>query len=170
MKFPFDELNMRDGEHVEWVKSQRDPELWHAATIAIVNHVGDPRGFLVWLADQPETDRATAGYVFFGVYGADYLRGKNEFHGEGLSEEERLRAMEAICRRATTVGFSNDSLGLHPGCEAERQKCLDLIERGEVADGIAIPRALLDTPFPPEQKPQYFVEDGALLDYNPGAF
>ena len=26
MKFPFDELNMCDAEHVGWVKSQRDPE------------------------------------------------------------------------------------------------------------------------------------------------
>jgi hypothetical protein len=66
MKFPFEELNMRDQEHVDWVKSQRDPELWHAAAIAIVNTVGDPHGFLVWLADQPETDRATAGYFFLG--------------------------------------------------------------------------------------------------------
>jgi len=28
MKFPFDDLNMCDAEYVEWVKSQRDPELW----------------------------------------------------------------------------------------------------------------------------------------------
>src|SRR4030095_6208397 len=76
MKFPFDELNMCDAEHVGWVKSQRDPELWHAAAIAIVNTVGDPNGFLVWLADQPETDRATAGYFFLGVFGVDYLRGQ----------------------------------------------------------------------------------------------
>ena len=30
MKFPFDELNMCDAEHVGWVKSQRDPELWQS--------------------------------------------------------------------------------------------------------------------------------------------
>lgn len=58
---------MCDAEHVDWVKSQRDPELWHAAAIAIVNTVGDPHGFLVWLADQPETDRAPAGYFFLSV-------------------------------------------------------------------------------------------------------
>src|SRR3712207_4588753 len=49
MKFPFDELNMRDQEHVDWVKSRRDPELWHAAAIAVLNYLGEPRGFLVWL-------------------------------------------------------------------------------------------------------------------------
>ncbi len=79
MKVPFDELNMCDAEHVGWVKSQRDPELWHVAAMAIVNTVGDPHGFLVWLADQPETDRATAGYFFLGVFGADYLRDRAIF-------------------------------------------------------------------------------------------
>ena len=170
MKFPFDELNMRDPEHVDWVKSQRDPELWHAAAIAVLVYLGDPRGFLVWLADQPEMDRATAGYVFLGALGSDYLRGQTDFLGEGLSGQEWLHAMEAICRRAATAGFTNDSLGLHPGFEAERQACLDLINRGQVADGIAIPHAILDAPFPPEQKLRYFIEDGAVLDYDPGPF
>ncbi len=168
MTFPFDELNMCDAEHVEWVKSQRDPELWHAAAMAIVNTIGDPQGFLVWLADQPETDRATAGYFFLGVFGADYLRGRTDFRGEGLSGPEWLRAMEATCRRAATGGFTNDVLGLDPGFEAQRQVCVDLIKRGEAVDGIAIPHAIIDTPFPPEQKLRYFIEDGAVLDYNPG--
>ena len=85
MKFPFDELNMCDADHDGWVKSQRDPELWHAAAMAIVNTVGDPHGFLVWLADQPEMDRATAGYVFL-AYGSSYLRGQTDFDGgEGMS-------------------------------------------------------------------------------------
>jgi hypothetical protein len=38
-----------DPQHVEWVKSQRDPELWHTAAIALVDYRGDPRGFLVCL-------------------------------------------------------------------------------------------------------------------------
>ena len=167
MRFPFDSLNMCDAEQVEWVKSQRDPELWHAGAMAIINTVGDPQGFLVWLADQPETDRATAGYFFLGVFGADYLRGETDFRGEGLSGPQWLRAMEAFCRRAATVGFTNDSLGLHPGFEAERQKCLDLISRGEVVDAIAVPHAILDASFPPERQLRYFVEDGDVLDYDP---
>jgi hypothetical protein len=170
MKFPYDDLNMRDPEHVEWVKSQRDPELWHAATMAVVIHLGDPRGFLVWLADQPELDRATAGYVFLGVGGAEYLRGRRERSGEGLSGQEWLNAMDAICRRGAAIGFSNDSLGLDPGFETARRACLELVKRGEVADGIAVPHAILDAPFPPERKLRYFIEDGAVLDFNPGPF
>lgn len=170
MKFPFDELNMRAPEHVDWVKSRRDPELWHAAAMAILVYLGDPRGFLVWLMDQPETDRATAGYIFFGAQGSDYLRGQTDFFGEGLSGQEWLHVMEAICRRAASIGFTNDSLGLPPGFEAERQACLDLIKRGEITAGIAVPHALLATPFPPEQKRRYFIEDGAVLNNDPGPF
>jgi hypothetical protein len=138
MTFPFHELNMRDPEHVDWVKSRRDPELWHVAAIAVLIYLGDPRGFLVWLMDQPGTDRATAGYLFFGAQGSGYLRGQTDWLGEGLSDQEWLHALHAICRRAAGVGFTNDALGLHPGFEAERQVCL------------------------------YFIEDGAVLDYDPG--
>lgn len=170
MKFPFDELNMRDQEHVAWVKSQRDPELWHAAAMVVLNYLGDPHGFLVWLMKQPETDRATAGYIFLGAYGSAYLRGETDFSGEGLSGSEWLGAMQAICQRGATIGFTSDSLGLNPGFEPERQACLDLINRGAVAEGVVVPHALLNVPFPPEQKLRYFIEDGALLDYNPGPF
>jgi len=170
MTFPFHELNMCDPEHVDWVKSRRDPELWHVAAIAVLVYLGDPRGFLVWLMDQPETDRATAGYIFFGAQGSSYLRGQTDWLGEGLSDQEWLHAMHAICRRAADVGFTNDSLGLHPGFEVERQACLDLINCGEIAVGIAIPHALLDAPFPPEQQRRYFIEDGTMLEYDPGPF
>jgi hypothetical protein len=171
MKFPFDELNMCDAEHVAWVKSQRDPELWHAAAICVVNYLRDRHGFLVWLADQPEMDRATAGYIFLHDYGSRYLRGQTDFGGgEGMSGQEWLNALEAVCRRAATIGFTNDSLGLHAGIEARRQAFLDLIDRGRVAAGIPVPRALVAAPFPAERKLQYFVEDGAVLDYDPGPF
>ena len=165
MKIPFDDLNMRDQQHVDWVKSQRDPELWHAAAIAVVNSLGDPRRFLVWLAEQPETDRATAGYVFLGGYGSRYLQGETDFDGgEGMSGEEWLAALEAVCRRAATTGFTNDSLGLPSGAEAEREACLDLIDRGQVADGIPVPRTLVAAPFPPERTLRYSVEDGTVFE------
>ena len=115
MKFPFGELHMGDSEHIEWVKSQCDPELWHVAAIAVLVYLDDARGFLVWLFDQPEVDRATAGYVFLGAHGHEYLRGQTEFHGEGLSGKRWLSAMGAICRRAATAGFANDALGLDAG-------------------------------------------------------
>lgn len=166
MTIPHDDLNMREPEHVAWVKAQRDPELWHAAAMAILNFVGDPQGFLVWLADQPETDRATAGYVFFGGDGWAYLRGQTDHwrNHNGLSEAEWLNAMEAFCRRAATTGFSSDSLGLHPGFATARKTCLELIARGEMAEGVSIPRALLDAPFPPERPLRYMVEDGSVVD------
>ena len=164
MTIPFADLNLRDDEHVTWVKSQRDPELWHAAAMAIVNTLGDPRRLLVWLAEQPELDRATAGYMFL-PYGARYLRGDRDFSGgEGMSGEEWLDALEAICRRAATSGFTNDSLGLPSIVERTRRECLDAIDRGEVAPGIPVPRAIVATPFPPERPLRYVVEDGTVLN------
>ena len=74
---------------------------------------------------------------------------EDRFGGEGLSDQEWLHTMQAICHRAASTGFTNDSLGLHPGFEAERQACLDVVKRGQIADGIAVPHALLDSPFPP---------------------
>ncbi len=74
----FDALDMCDAAHVEWVKSQNDPELWHAAAVAVLVYLGDPQQFLLWLVEQPEMDRATAGYVFLGRGGARYLEGRPE--------------------------------------------------------------------------------------------
>jgi hypothetical protein len=47
----FRRTELADPEHVAWVKSQRDPGLWHVAAIAVLVHLGDPRGFLVWSPD-----------------------------------------------------------------------------------------------------------------------
>src|SRR5262245_25270984 len=112
MTIPFEDLNMCDVAHVAWVKSVRDPELCHAAAIAVSVYLGEPQGFLPWLFDQPEVDRATAGYIFLGIYGRDYLCGKTEWIGEGLSQHQWVKTMEAICRRAATTGFTSNSLGL----------------------------------------------------------
>jgi hypothetical protein len=87
-----------------------------------------------------------------------------------MDGQQWLNALAAVCRRAATVGFTNDSIGLHPGIEARRQAFLDLINRGQVADGIPVPHAVVAAPFPPEQKLRYFVDDGAVLDYDPFAF
>jgi hypothetical protein len=166
MSIPFGELNMRDPGHVAWAQSQRDPELWHACSIAILNYLGDPHGFLVWMTLQPETDRATAGYVFFGGDGWEYLRGRNDHwrHHNGLSEQQWLNAMRAICRRAAARRFASDVLGLPPGVEASRQTCLEVVRRGEVVPGAYVPRALLERPFPQERPLRYFVEDGAVVE------
>jgi hypothetical protein len=165
MTLPFGDLNMCDAEHVAWVKSQRDPELWHAAAICVLVYLGDPQRFLLWLIDQPEMDRATAGYVFLGREGQRYLQGQKEFYGEGLSGDDLRDVHEALCRRGATTGFTNDTIGLHPGFESDRRACLDLVARGAVAEGIPVPHAIIDTPFPAERKTAYVVEDGTILQH-----
>lgn len=170
MRFPFDEINMCDPEHVEWVKATRDPELWHVAAGALLTYLGDPHLFLLWLFDQDEVDRATAGYIFLGRYGERYLAGDPILGGEGVSGSALLDVFNAICRRSEDRGFASDRIGLEPGLEQVRQKCLDLMQKGAVAADIIFPRRLLAFPFPTAIGRKYFVEDGALLDYDPNSF
>lgn len=166
--FPFAELTGDDPSHVAWVKKQRDPELWHVFATALVV-TGDAHGFLPWVFDQPETDRATAGYVFLGLFGNDYLQGRTKFGGEGLSDAEWLAAMEAICRRGASAGFSNNALGLADGFEPERLACLETVNLGRVAESVPIPHSVIDTRFPDERSLPYFVEAGVVLTYDPTA-
>lgn len=170
MKFPFEELNVCDAKHVEWVKTQRDPALWHAAAISVLVYLGDPRRFIMRLIDQLDMDRVTAGQILLGRGGAGYLQGQTEFQGEGLSGPGLLEVFEALCRRGATIGIANDVLGLHPGFEAERLACLDLVKRGAVGDGIVIPHSIIGAPFPAERETVYFIEQGSVLDYDPGPF
>jgi hypothetical protein len=163
MTLPFGDLDMSNPEHVAWVKAQRNPELWHAAAICVLVYLGDPQRFLLWLIEQPEMDRATAGYVFLGREGAHYLQGRTEFHGEGLSGLDLRDVLHALCRRGSTTGFTNDTIGLPPGFESARRACLDLVARSAVAEGIPVPHAIIDTPFPLQRKTAYFVEDGTIL-------
>ena len=61
-----EEIDMSEAGHVAWVKAQRDPALWHQAAMAALAYRGDDHGFLHWLLEQPEMDRATAGWIFCG--------------------------------------------------------------------------------------------------------
>jgi len=96
--------------------------------------------------------------------GFRYLRGERDFPHYNISSESMLAIFRAVCERSEGVGFANDSIGLDPDFEPERLRALDVIARGEVADGLIVPRALLDRPFPREQPENRFdLDDGLLL-------
>jgi len=69
----------------------------------------------------------------------------------------------AMAALAAGVGFANDSIGLDPDFEPERLRALDVIARGEVAEGLIVPRALLDRPFLRERPENRFALDDGLL-------
>lgn len=159
-----EELDMAEEKDVAWVQAQRDPALWHQATIAALAYRGDHYGFLNWVLQQPETDRATAGWIFFWAEGARYLRGKTDFPLNHLRSDAMLDLFRAICDRSQGVGFTNDALGLDRDFEPERALCLSVIENGEVAAGIVPPVALLTKPFDrPRSDRRFMLDDGIIL-------
>lgn len=165
---PSDEIDVGDAGHVAWIRAQRDPSLWHHATMAAVAYRSDRHGLVPWVLRQPELDRATAGWLFLWAEGARYLEGARDFPLDNVPGDAMLALFAAICERSAGVGFATDLLGLDPGFEAERLRALDVVARGAVAPGIVAPRALLDRPYPRERREDRFVLDDGFILLNEG--
>ncbi|HLO76024.1 MAG TPA: hypothetical protein VK196_06160 [Magnetospirillum sp.] len=158
------EIDMADAADVAWVQAQRDPALWHLATMAALAYRGNRHGFVHWVLRQPELDRATAGWIFLWAEGSRYLRGKTDFYPSHVSGDEMLDLLRAVCERSEGAGFSNDALGLDGDFEAERTVCLAAIHNGQVAAGIVAPTALLARAFsPPRDDGRFTLDDGIIL-------
>jgi hypothetical protein len=160
---PSAEIDVAEEGHVAWIRSQRDPSLWHQAVMAALAYRSDPHGFVPWVLAQPELDRATAGWLFLWPEGSRYLRGERNFLLACVSSERMLAIFRAVCERSAGVGFANDSIGLDPDFEPERLRALDVVARGEVPQGLIVPRALLDRPFVLERPDNRFDLDDGLL-------
>lgn len=163
MPLPDDEITLHDASHVAWLRDHGDPELWHVAATSALTY-GDPHGFALWAVEQDDVDRATAGYLFLGRYGPEWLSGNPMLGGEGLGGDDLAAVFEAICRRSATRGFARDELGLDPGFETPRQACLAVMAEGRMAPGMDAPTALVATPFPAPRALGYQVEDGAIFE------
>jgi hypothetical protein len=164
MPGPFEELDMAEAEHAAWVKAQRDPALWHQAAMAALAYRGDHHGFLPWLLEQPEMDRATAGWIFLWPEGSLYLRGETDFPLNHMTSPGMVALFRALCERSESMGFSRDDLGLDPDFEPERKACLDVVARNEVAAGIIVPRQIISRPFaPPKKDARFTLDDGIIL-------
>jgi hypothetical protein len=162
------EIDMANAVGVAKVQSHRDPALWHEATMAALAYRGDQHGFLRWVLQQPEADRATAGWIFLWAEGSRYLRGETSFPLNYLASDEVLDLFRAVCERSQVMGFASDALGLDPDFEAERLKCLAVIENGELAPGIIAPTALLARPFDsPRHDDRFTLDDGIIICEEP---
>ena len=164
MQSPFEEIDMSEADHAAWVKAQNDPALWHQAAMAVLAYRGDHHGFLHWLLEQPEMDRATAGWIFLWAEGSRYLRGEANFPLNHMTSENMVALFRSLCERSEGVGFSPDDLGLDPDFEPERKACLDVVARNEVASGIIAPRQIISRPFaPPKRDARFTLDDGIIL-------
>jgi hypothetical protein len=157
------ELDITNGNDVLRIKGRREPALWHIAAIAAIAYKGDPHSFLPWLIEQPETDRATAGWIFLWNEGSRFLKGETDFNlNSGV--RDLADVLRAICVRSEDRGFENDILGLDSDFEAERLKCLSVIENGNAISSIVAPIALLAQPFDqPACDDRFTVDDGMIV-------
>ena len=157
-------IDMASKNGVAKAQASRDPMLWHQAAMAALAYRGDKHGFLHWVLQQPETDRATAGWIFLWAEGSRFLRGESDFMLNHVPAKKMVELFRAVCERSEGMGFANDALGLDPGFEEERLNCLAVIEEGELAPGIIAPVALLARPFdPPRDDDRFFFEDGIIV-------
>ncbi len=158
-------LDMSEAAHVAWVRSRRDPALWHFAAMAALAYKRDKHRFLPWVVTQPELDRATAGWLFLWPEGSLYLLGTpDHFDFLNFATKDDMTALaKAICERSQNLGFQRDAIGLDKDFDAERLKCLDLATRGKMAPGRMFPARLLAMPFSPEAKDlPYCLDDGLI--------
>lgn len=160
---PFDSLDLCNKDHFEWLKTQRDPELWHVAAMAAFAYTDDPHQFLSWLIEQPELDRSTAGFLFLAGNAGRYLKGETRFYGNGMSGNPYPDLMKRLAKRSETCGFSRDDIGLEPSFEVRRQEILDQVQRREIAPDRMVPFELINTPYPAAKWIGLYVEEGVVV-------
>ncbi|WP_430401544.1 hypothetical protein [Hyphomonas sp.] len=160
-----DEIDITKEADVAWLKAQADPAIWHEAAIAALAYVGDEHGFLTWLVQQPQMDRATAGWMLLWSPSREFLTGDHASMFEtGVSVPELIEILTALCERSDRIGFLNERLGLGHEYEEMRQACMTIIENGELDPRVRAPIAIVSKPFPaPQEDMPYSVHDGMLV-------
>jgi hypothetical protein len=93
---PPTEIDMSESTDVAWVKARNDPALWHRATMATLAYLGDRHGFLPWVVQQPNMDRATAGWLLLWLQGSRYLRGAQSDYWARISDGEVVRLLNSL--------------------------------------------------------------------------
>ncbi|MBY6240134.1 hypothetical protein [Methylosinus sp. Sm6] len=162
-----DQIDMADAEQDKWVRASNDPAIWHEAAIAVFLYLGDKHGFLTWLVQQPDMDRATAGWLFLSRRGSEYLQGARDGFYSKLPDDEHCKLLDALCKRSERLGFRFDRMGVNSTCEEERQRCGEVIAKGKIAAGIVPPVAILEKPFTKSPGASiYECHDGELLSLN----
>jgi hypothetical protein len=157
-------IDMASKKGVAKAQASRDPALWHQAAMAALAYRGDKHGFLHWVLQQPEMDRATAGWIFLWAEGSRFLRGETDFLLDRVSSKSMVELFHAVCERSERMGFASDLLGLDHGFEAERLNCLAVIAEDQLAPGIVAPKTLLSRPFdPPRPDDRFTLDDGIIL-------
>ena len=160
-----DEIDIAKAADVDWLMAQADPAIWHEAAIAALAYRGDRHGFVPWLVQQPQMDRATAGWILMASPFREFLTGaRASMWATGVAVPELVEILTALCERSDRIGFSNDRLGLEQEWEEPRQACMAIIEGGELDPRLRAPTSIVGKPFPaPQEDMPYSVHDGLMI-------
>ena len=160
-----DEIDITKAADVDWVKAQADPAIWHEAAVAALAYRGDTHGFVPWLVQQPDMDRATAGWILLASPFREFLTGAHaSMWATGVTVPELVEILTALCERSDRIGFSNDRLGLEDEWEKPRQACMAILEGGELDPRLRTPTSIVGKPFPaPREDMPYSVHDGTMI-------
>jgi hypothetical protein len=93
-----DQIDISNAADVDWVKAQADPAIWHEAVVAALARRGVRHGFVTWRVQQPEMDRATAGWILLWSPFREFLPGDRASMFEtGVTVPERIDILTALC-------------------------------------------------------------------------
>ena len=164
---PYSEIDVRKKPHVDWVKSRRDPALWHLAVQAALAYTGDSRRLVPWLLEQPELDRGTAAWIYLWSGGPEHLEtreGRVPLVDSGGYPLEPVLA--ALHERSEGLGFAANNIGLEQEFEEIRKSCQSLIDARHVPEDALVPYALLKDPLKirgPEASLDLHLIDGVIV-------
>ena len=149
---PYEELDLTDADHIMWLKSTPDSELWHVAVQASLAYTDDPHRFVPWVVAQPGLDRGTAGWIFFWMEGSRFLTGETAFNHSFSDDAYILDVFSRLTERSEDTGFDHDNIGLDAGLEPERKKCFEIITANQVSSGRTAPHAIIDHAYSAEKE------------------
>lgn len=142
------ELDLDNIAHIEWLKSRNNPADNFEVVSAEMCFHNDPHHFIDWLIDQPDMDRGTAGFIFFGAGGLERVMGL-PYYGR-VSPQWADRLLYALCDRSEQRGFQFDRIAPPSWCNESREKLVQFLSNDNSLADFTIPRSIIDTPFPLE--------------------
>ncbi len=151
-------LDLDNIEHIEWLKIHNNPADNFEVVSAEMCFRNDPHQFIDWLIDQPDLDRGTAGFIFFGAGGLERVMGSQ--HYGRVDPEWADRLLYALCARSEQRGFQFDRIAPPSWCNDSRDKLLDFLSNNAPSADFLIPYNLFNAPFPAEGMASHYSEIG----------
>lgn len=152
----------------DWLKANRDPDLWHLIVRQVNFDLGATQRFVEWVVEQPDCDRATAAFLFLEMNGPECVANPSERVVSSTDFPGRLICR--ICARSQNGdGFPISELTLseHGLRDDQRGVLQQMLSMTATAIRCPVPVNLLSMPFggrraksPYVVQPEGYIENG----------